>query len=111
MNRLAISVVAICLLAAPAVYAAPASISSPIHAMFSKQKNSTIKLNLRNDSGTPIEVKIGDTVMTLDPGKVVSVNVAVGARIVANSATPNHEIGSLIEEVIAEHNGATIAIR
>jgi hypothetical protein len=111
LNRLTIAVVASSLLAAPAVYAAPASISSPVHAMFGKTKTSTVKLSLRNDSGAPMEVKVGDKVMTLDPGKPVSLNLEVGTRIVANSATPNHPAGSLIEEVISDHNGATIIIR
>jgi hypothetical protein len=110
-NRLTIAVVTTSLLAAPAVYAAPASISSPIHAMFSKTKSTTIKLNLRNDSGAAMEVKVGDKVMTLDPGKPVTLNLEVGTRIVANTATPNHAAGSLIEEVISDHNGATIIIR
>jgi hypothetical protein len=110
-NRLAVVVVATSLLAAPAVYAAPASISSPVHAMFAKTKSTTVKLSLRNDSGSAMEVKVGDKVMTLDPGKPVTLNLEVGTRIVANSTTPNHPEGSLIEEVISDHNGATIVIR
>jgi hypothetical protein len=110
LNRLTISVIAASLFAAPAIYAAPASISSPVHAMFTKTKSTTVKLNLRNDSGSAMEVKVGEKVMTLDPGKPVSLNLEVGTRIVANSATPNHAVGSLIEEVISEHNGATIII-
>ena len=111
LNRLTIAIVATSLLAVPAVYAAPASISFPVHAMFAKTKTSTVKLNLRNDSGSAMEVKVGDQVMTLDPGKPVTLNLEVGTRIVANSATPNHAAGSLIEEVIKDHNGATIIIR
>jgi hypothetical protein len=110
LNRLTISVIAASLFAAPAIYAASASISSPVHAMFTKTKSTTVKLNLRNDSGSAMEVKVGEKVMTLDPGKPVSLNLEVGTRIVANSATPNHAVGSLIEEVISEHNGATIII-
>jgi hypothetical protein len=110
LNRLTIAVVAASLFAAPAVYAAPASISSPVHAMFSKTKSNTVKLNLRNDSGSAMEIKVGDQVMTLDPGKPVTLNLPVGTRIVANSATPNHAVGSLIEEVVSDHNGATISI-
>ena len=110
-NRLTVAVVAFSLLAVPAVYAAPASISSPVHAMFAKTKSTTVKLSLRNDSGSAMEVKVGDKVMTLDPGKPVTLNLEVGTRIVANSTTPNHAAGSLIEEVISDHNGATIIIR
>jgi hypothetical protein len=109
-NRFAaVAVVATSLLAVPAVYAAPAAISSPIHAMFSKTK--LVKLSLRNDSGTAIDVKVGDKVMTLAPGKPVDLSLPVGTRIVATTTTPNHEAGSLIEEVVSEHNGATISIR
>lgn len=79
--------------------------------MFGKTKTSTVKLSLRNDSGAPMEVKVGEQVMTLDPGKLVTLNLEVGTRIVANSATPNHAAGSLIEEVIKDHNNATIVIR
>jgi hypothetical protein len=110
-NRLTVAVVAASLFAAPAVYAAPASVSSPVHAMFAKTKSTTVKLSLRNDSGAPMEVKVGDKVVTLDPGKPVSMDLEVGTRIVANSTTPNHPAGSLIEEVIKDHNGATIVIR
>jgi hypothetical protein len=110
LNRLIIAVVAASLLAAPAVYAAPANISSPVHAMFSKTKSTTVKLSIRNDSGTAMEVKVGDQVMTLDPGKPVTLKLEVGTRIVANTATPSHPAGSLIEEVIKDHDGATIVI-
>jgi hypothetical protein len=49
-------------------------------------------------------------VMTLDPGKPVTLKLEVGTRIVANTATPSHPAGSLIEEVIKDHDGATIVI-
>lgn len=110
LNRLTIAVVATSLLAAPAVYAAPVSVSSPVHAMFAKTKTTTVKLNLRNETGSVMEVKVGDKVVTLDPGKPVSMTLEVGTRIVANSATPNHAVGSLIEEVVSDHNNATIII-
>jgi hypothetical protein len=110
-NLLTVAVVASSLLAVPAIYAAPTSISSPVHAMFGKTKTNTIKLNLRNDTGTSLQVLVGDKPMTLEPGKLVNLDVPVGTRIVANSATPNHAVGSLIEEVIKDHKGATIAIR
>ena len=111
LNRLSVAVIASSLLAAPALYAATTDISAPVHAMFGKTRTSTVKLSLRNDSGSAMEVKVGAKVMTLDPGKPVNLNLEVGTRIVANSATPNHPAGSLIEEVISEHNGATIVIR
>lgn len=110
-NLVTIAVVVTSLLAGPAIYAAPASIASPVHAMFSKTKISTVKFNLRNETGSPFEVLVGDKPMTLEPGKLVALDLPVGTRIVANSATPNHAVGSVIEEVIKDHAGATITIR
>ncbi len=111
LNRLTIAVVTCALLTAPPMYAATTEISSPVHAMFGRTKTSTVKLSLRNDSGSAMEVKVGDKVVTLAPGKPVDLSLEVGTRIVANTATPNHAVGSVIEEVISEHNGATIVIR
>jgi hypothetical protein len=111
LTRFAVAVATAALLAAPAVYAAPVHLSSPIHAMFGKSKTSTVKFSIRNDSGAPLEVKIDDKLMTLDPGKPVSLDLPVGTRIVANTATANHAVGSLIEEVSKEHAGATIVVR
>ena len=68
-----VAVVAFSLLAAPAIYAAPTAISSPVHAMFSKTK--LVKLSLRNDSGTAMDVKVGDKVVTLAPGKPVDLSL------------------------------------
>lgn len=110
LNRLVLAVVSTSLLAAPAVYAAPASISSPVHAMFSNTKSEMVKFSLRNDSGSAVQVKVGDEVMTLDPGKPVNLKLPVGTRIVAVTATAKSAAGSLIEEVIKEHSGATIVI-
>ena len=111
LTRFAIAVATLALLAGPVVYAAPVHISSPVHAMFGKSKSSTVKFSIRNDSGAPLEVKIEDKVMTLDPGKPVDLELPVGTRIVANTATPNHDAGSLIEEVTKSHAGATIVVR
>ena len=79
--------------------------------MFGKSKSSTVKFSMRNDSGAPLEVKIEDKIMTLDPGKPVNLELPVGTKIVANTATPNHTAGSLIEQVTKDHAGATIVVR
>lgn len=111
LTRFAVAVAASALFAAPAVHAAPVKLSSPIHAMFGKSKTSNVKFSLRNDSGAPMEVKIEDKVMTLAPGKPVDLELPVGTRIVANTDSPSHAAGSLIEEVTKSHAGATIVVR
>ena len=100
------AVIAASLFTTPVVYASQVAV--PVHAMF---KTKMVKLSLRNDTSSPIDVAVGDKVMTLDPGKPVNLSLAVGTRIVAKTATANHAAGSLIGEVITEHNGTTIGIR
>jgi hypothetical protein len=109
-NLIAIVVVATSLLASPAIYASPAGVHSPVTAMFRSQTKA-VKLSVRNDSSTAIELKVNDQIMTLEAGKSLDLKVAVGTRILANNSTPNHPAGSLITEVIKEQDGATISIR
>jgi hypothetical protein len=110
-NPIAIAVIAISvsLVAPSAVFAAPAGIHSPVHAMFSKTKN--IKFTLRNDSSSPMELKVGEEVVTLDAGKSLEVKLPAGARILANSATQTHQAGSVIAEVSDSLNGAIIHVK
>lgn len=95
--------------AVSSAYAATASVHGPIHAMFSKTK--IVSLSLRNDSGTPIELKVGEDVMTLAIGKTVDLKLAVGTRILSTQQTPKHAANSLITQVSTDLNGATIAIK
>jgi hypothetical protein len=108
-NPLAVVVIAATLVAPSAVFAAPSSIHAPVNAMFSKTK--TIKFTLRNDSTSPMELKVGDEVVTLEAGKSLEVKLPAGARVLANSATSLHEQGSVIAEVTDSLNGATVHIK
>lgn len=111
INLSAVVVLASSLVAAPAMFAAPAHISTPVHAMFSKSK--MVKFTLRNDSTSEVDLEIDDAskkVVALAPGKKVDLNLAEGTRIVASNDTPNHATGSLIEQVVSSHGGATISI-
>ena len=57
-----------------------------------------------------VDLKIGEKVVPLAPGKTVDLNLPEGTRIVADNDTPNHASGTLIEQVISSHGGATISI-
>ena len=92
-----------------ATYAAPRALSTPVHAMFSKTK--LVSISLRNDSGAPLELKVGEDVMTLAVGKTVAMKLAVGTRIVSTQQTVNHAANSLIAQVSSDLSGATIAIK
>jgi hypothetical protein len=96
-------------MASAAVYAAPTNIQSPVHAMFAKSQ--TVKVSLRNDSSSQLQLKVGEQVMSIDAGKTVAVKVPVGTRIVMNAATPTHQAGELIAEATAALDNTTVAIK
>jgi hypothetical protein len=98
-----------CLFASQAVYASPVSVLSPVNAMFARSK--TIKFELRNASASPMELKAGDTVMTLKAGETLAVNLAPGTRIVTNLASSDHPAGTLVLEVSGSMNGTTVTLR
>jgi hypothetical protein len=106
---LATSIAALALAAAPALHASPVAINSPVHAMFTKAK--TVQISFRNDSGTPLELKIGESVMKVDTGKTLSLKLPEGTRVITNTATPKLEAGALIAQVAAYLSGATVSIK
>ncbi len=95
--------------ASEAVYAAPAAIHAPVHAMFAKTK--LVKFNLRNDTQTPMKVKVGDSAMTIDAGKSVHLELPVGARVTADEDSSSHKNGDLIAQVSSQLSGATIRLQ
>jgi hypothetical protein len=97
--------------ALPATYASVRSVQPPVHALFfSGQKN--IKINLRNDTHAPLELKIGDTVTTLQPGTVLGEKLPVGTRIITNTATTDLKVGDLVIQVYAGmYSDSTLSIK
>ena len=74
-------------------------------------KTQTVKVSLRNDSNSQMQLKVGDQVMSIDAGKTVAVKVPVGTRIVMNAATSTHQAGELIAEATTALDNATLAIK
>jgi TusA-related sulfurtransferase len=58
-----------------------------------------VKFSLRNDTGTQLELKVGDKVETLKPGDVLPVKLPIGTRITTNTATEHHQVGDVITVV------------
>jgi hypothetical protein len=58
-----------------------------------------VKFNLQNNTGVPLELQLGDRVATLKDGEVMSVKLPVGTRIITNTATEHHPIGSVVTVV------------
>ena len=99
------------LTAVPASYAAAGSIHFPVHAMYFHGEKK-IKFSLNNQTGAPLELKIGDQVMTLQAGQVAPFKLPVGTRITTNTATEHHPVGSLILEVTSGmYSDSTLTIK
>jgi hypothetical protein len=91
-----------------AVYAAPASVHSPVHAMLGNQK--LVSFNLHNATTEPLKVKAGDQEMTLSPGSVTKVKLPAGTKIVTEEATAKYEVGSVLATVSSELKDATVTL-
>lgn len=105
---LATSVAALALVSTPALHAASTSIASPVHAVFAKGK--MVKVSFRNDSGSQLELKVGDEVMKVESGATVSLKLPEGTKVLANTATSKLVAGTVITEVAAYLDGATLSI-
>lgn len=97
--------------AVPASFAAVGSAHPSVHAMYFHGEK-RIKFSLSNDTGAPLELKVGDQVMTLQQGQVVPLKLPVGTRITTNKATEHHKVGDLIVEVSTSmYSNSTLTIK
>ena len=97
------------LAAVPASYAAVTHIQPEMHAFFHGEKQ--VKFNLRNETGVPLELKIGDKTATLKDGEVMPLKLPVGTRVVTNTATDRLKAGDVLVEVSASmYSDSTITI-
>jgi hypothetical protein len=111
MNRrsvVAAMVIGASMLASEAMYAAPAAIRSPVHAMFG---TGLVKFNLRNTTDSPIKIKAGEMEMLLPPGKDVPVKLPVGVKIVVEEASTHFVAGSIILTVYPELGDTTVSVK
>lgn len=70
-----------------------------------------VKFSLRNDTGVPLELKIGDKVATLKEGEVLPLKLPLGTRIVNDTATEHHAVGEVITVVSdSTYSNSTLVI-
>jgi hypothetical protein len=102
-----------CLLASQAVVPTVA-LASPLHMHLAAQPSfggiKMVKLSLANNTSAPIDVKVGDTPMTIAPGKTVPVSAPAGTEITMTTAVPTHAAGSVLGKISPEMSGATIHV-
>lgn len=102
-------IAAACLLLSQGLYASPINTHASINAMFARSK--TVKFQLCNGSSSPMDLKVGETVMTVKAGETVKLDLAAGTRILTNSATSTHPAGTLVLEVSTSFSGSTVTLR
>ncbi len=91
-----------------AAQAAPVRLP-PVQAMFERTK--MVSFSVRNDTGAPLELKVGESAMTIAAGKTVPMKLAVGTRIYASADTARYKSGELLVEVTGQLSEATVGIR
>lgn len=97
--------------ALPAANAATLNVHSPMHAFFHSNGQKKIKFNLRNDTGAPLELKIGDKVETLKAEQILPLKLPVGTRVTANADAGRYHTGDVIVEVTENmYNDSTITL-
>ena len=102
---------AVFLAAVPATFASVGNIHAPVHAIYFHGEKQ-VKFSLSNETGAPLELKIGDKVTTLQAGQVVPLKLPVGTRITTNTATTSHKAGDLIVEVSTSmYSNSTLSIK
>jgi hypothetical protein len=103
---------AVCLFSSQAVVPPPV-MASPLRTNLSIQPifgNKMVKLNLANNTGSPLDVKVGDTPMTIAPGKTVPVSAPAGTKITVVTAFATHGVGTVLAEISPDMSGATIRV-
>jgi hypothetical protein len=103
----------VCLLASQAVVPSVASASPlreniPVRAM-TTNKIKMVNLNLANNTGSVLEVKVGDQPLTIEAGKTAKISAPAGTKIVV-TASANHEVGSTLAELSNDISGATLRV-
>jgi len=99
----------VCLFASQAIYASPVNRITPINAMFARSK--TVKFQLRNASAESMDLKAGDTALTLKAGETLKLELPTGTRIVTITANSTHPAGTLVLEVASAFSGSTVTLR
>lgn len=102
------AVLGVALFVSPVLFASSLHLASPMHAALGHTKS--VKFDIRNSSATPVELRIGDKVQTVEAGKTVSLNLPVGTHVTANKATPMLAEGAIIAEAQAPLSGNTVVI-
>jgi hypothetical protein len=92
-----------------ALYATPANLDLRVNAMVHRAK--VVRFTLRNDSNSPMELKVGDDILRIEAGKSANVKVPAGTRILLNRDTQLHHQGDIVAEVSNYMDGSIVHLK
>jgi hypothetical protein len=96
--------------AVPATYAAVPNMSPSVHAFFFNGEKK-VKFSVNNQTGVPLELKVGDKITTLKAGETMGFKLPVGTRITSNTATEHLHVGDVVVDVTSGmYSDSTITI-
>lgn len=107
------ALVVVCLLGLQAAVPSASAASSPLRAIVAAQPVAgarMIHLNLANSTTNAMELKIGETPVTLAAGETIKVTAPAGAKIVLTAAVGERATGEVLAEVTNYLAGATIRL-
>ena len=76
--------------------------------VFSRKK--TITLSFRNVSAAALELRAGEKLLTLEPGKTETFVLPLGVQVCLNKATSNGKAGDLVVTIAAYLDQTTITV-
>ena len=100
-------VAAFCLLAPVASLTAQ---DAPVTKTAKVKKVKTVKFTIANQGTTPLDLKSGDTPVTIAPGQSQSMTAAAGTKIVTASDSSRGTAGTVVAQVTDDMNGSTVSL-
>lgn len=97
------------LIGSEAVYAQPAAIHVPVHAIFAKTK--MVRFTLRNETKEMVQVSVNGGTVDIAPGASSNVKAADGEKILAANSTAHYAVGTVIVVATSAISDASIVLR
>lgn len=80
------------------------------YAALSVFSRKTITLSFRNDSAEVLELRAGEKVLRLEPGKTATLTLPLGMQVCLNKATSKHAAGYVVANTASYLDQTTIAL-
>ena len=102
-------VAAFCLLA-PVASLTAQDTTAPVTKTAKVKKVKTVKFTIANQGTTSLDLKSGDTPVTIAPGQSQSLTAVAGTKIVTASDSSRGTAGTVVAQVTDDMNGSTVSL-